>query len=87
MAVVMPLITTAQVMGNEMRSGVAIFTLVSGPQTITFNRPFPNANYDVAILPVGISTNVTITNKTANGFTMNIGLAVAVTVPWRAIRT
>lgn len=87
MALVMPLVTTSQVMGNETRSGLAVFALTTGTQTITFSRPFPNANYEVFIAPVGISTNVTISNKTANGFSMNVGLAVAVTVPWRAIRT
>lgn len=86
MAIIMPLVTTAQVMNNETRSGLAVFALSTGTLAITFTRPFPNANYDVFIAPVGISTNVTISNKTANGFSMNVGLAVAVTVPWRAIR-
>jgi hypothetical protein len=66
------------------RKGTFNVTLVSGPQTVVFDTPFPD-DYDVYVnTPQGVQLT-SVTNKTRNGFTMALGVTLVGSIDWVAV--
>lgn len=69
------------------RAGALDMTVVSFTRNVVFSTPMPSANYQVfyASQGAGVSAAITISNKTATGFTMGLSVGVAARIGWLAI--
>jgi len=65
--------------------GTETFTLVQLNKVIAFPTPMPSADYEIYWATPAIAVNVSITSKTANGFTIQLGVALAMTMTWVAV--
>lgn len=65
--------------------GSVDFTLVTLQQVVTFPGPMPDNNYDIYWSNPNIALNISITNKTINGFTIVIAVGMISTVKWAAV--
>jgi len=72
---------------KQFRSGSEPFTVLQLQRTVTFATPLPSANYDLAFVATGLAISVTVTSKTAAGFTINLAIGIAGTISWIARET
>lgn len=66
-------------------SGTVTFTLVTLTQDVTFTIPFSDNTYKLYWTTPAVNINVSITNKTATGFTMVIAVGLSTSLDWIAI--
>lgn len=80
----MPLLRSSDL---QYRRGTLNFSLLSLVRTVTFDEPLPDTNYDLFWAPgAGVSVGVTISNKTAAGFTMTVGINLSsMDLQWLAV--
>lgn len=82
----MPLLRTSDL---QFRKGTESFTLLSLNKTITFATPFPpeiGTSYSIYWQqPNALSVSVSITNKTAAGFTVALGVSLSMELKWYAV--
>lgn len=65
--------------------GTVAFSVVVLQQTITFPAPMPDDQYLVYWATPAIAVNVTISSRTINGFTITLGLGLAMNMDWAAV--
>ena len=65
--------------------GTETFTLVQLNRVVTFPAPMPSTDYTIYWATPGITVNVSITSKTVSGFTITLGVALAMTMDWAAV--
>jgi len=67
-------------------SGTVSFTLVKLLETVTFPSPMPDTSYKIYWnTNAAVSANVSITNKTVDGFTIVLGVGLSMTMDWLAV--
>lgn len=79
----MPLLRSSDL---QYRRGTLNFSLLSLVRTVTFDEPMPGP-YDLFWAPgAGVSVGVTISNQTAAGFTMTVGINLSsMDLQWLAV--
>lgn len=71
---------------QALQAGTESVTVIGVAITVTFATPFPDANYNAALTPIGVAIPAYyIASQTANGFTTS-AVTLTGTVGWTAIR-
>jgi hypothetical protein len=70
-----------------MRAGAIPMTLLATTKAVVFSSPMPSTAYRVTYgAPALINVAIWTTNKTVNGFTVNVALALAQTLDYIAVQ-
>lgn len=71
---------------QALQAGTESVTVLGAAITVTFATPFPDANYNAALTPIGVAIPAYyIASQTANGFTTS-AVTLTGTVGWTAVR-
>ena len=65
--------------------GTETFTIVQLQKVITFPTPMPDNSYEIYWATPALAVNVSITSKSATGFTIQLGVSLAMTMTWVAV--
>lgn len=65
--------------------GTETFTILQLNRVITFPAPMPDTLYEIYWATPALAVNISITSKTVNGFTINLGVGLAMTMTWVAV--
>jgi hypothetical protein len=71
---------------GAVRAGSISVALLELTKAVTFSSAMPNTNYVIFLQPQSnLGVAIWPTNKTVNGFTLNIAASVSGTISWVAI--